>query len=112
MATINKLIEIRLTTLADAYWTQLSGNSTQTVSFEDRLGLLVDIKYTTRKNNRRKTVRVTYSTKYIRLPELLSELAVAKGEGNKETVKQCPKYILLVLDEWLPIKLTETEARN
>lgn len=47
-ATINKLIEMRLTTLADAYRTQLSDDSMQAVSFEDRFGLLVDIEYTTR----------------------------------------------------------------
>ncbi|WP_343840160.1 ATP-binding protein, partial [Faecalicatena contorta] len=54
-----------------------------------------------------------YSTKYIRLPELLSELAVARGEGKfKETIKQYQKYTLLILDEWLLVKLTETEARD
>ena len=52
-AAINKLIEMRLTTLADAYRTQLSDDSMQTVSFEDRFGLLIDLEYTTRKNNKR-----------------------------------------------------------
>lgn len=177
--TINKLIEMRLTTLADAYRTQLSDNSMQDISFEDRFGLLVDIEYNTRKNNKRKrlikkatfdqpqanvhdinytsgrklnknfierlstceyiqdkhNVIITgatgsgksylscalgmeackhyFSTKYIRLPELLSELAVARGEGKfKETIKQYQKYTLLILDEWLLVKLTETEARD
>jgi len=178
-ATINKLIEMRLTTLADAYRTQLSDDSMQTVSFEDRFGLLIDLEYTTRKNNKRQrlikkatldqpqanihdinytsgrrldrtfierlatceyiqekhNIIITgatgsgksylscalgmeackryYSTKYIRLPELLSELAVARGEGKfKETIKQYQKYTLLILDEWLLVKLTETEARD
>lgn len=177
--TINKLIDMRLTVLADTYRTQLSDPSMQKISFEDRFGLLVDIEYNTRKDNKRKrlikkaafdqpqanihdinytsgrklnksfierlstceyiqnkhNIIITgatgsgksylscalgmeackhyFSTKYIRLPELLSELAVARGEGKfKETIKQYQKYTLLILDEWLLVKLTETEARD
>lgn len=177
--TINKLIEMRLSVLADAYRTQLSDHSMQGLSFEDRFGLLVDIEYNARKDNKRKrlikraafdqpqanihdinytsgrklnksfierlstceyiqdkhNIIITgatgsgksylscalgmeackhyFSTKYIRLPELLSELAVARGEGKfKETIKQYQKYTLLILDEWLLVKLTETEARD
>lgn len=177
--TINKLIEMRLSVLADAYRTQLSDHSMQELSFEDRFGLLVDIEYNARKDNKRKrlikradfdqpqanihdinyttgrklnksfierlstceyiqdkhNIIITgatgsgksylscalgmeackhyFSTKYIRLPELLSELAVARGEGKfKETIKQYQKYTLLILDEWLLVKLTETEARD
>lgn len=59
-----------------------------------------------------KPANIYYATKYIRLPELLAELAVARGEGKfKETIKQYQKYTLLILDEWLLIKLSETEAR-
>ena len=177
--TINKLIEMRLSVLADAYRTQLSDHSMQELSFEDRFGLLVDIEYNARKDNKRKrlikradfdqpqanihdinytsgrklnksfierlstceyiqdkhNIIITgatgsgksylscalgmeackhyFSTKYIRLPELLSELAVARGEGKfKETIKQYQKYTLLILDEWLLVKLSETEARD
>ena len=52
--TINKLIEMRLSVLADAYRTQLSDHSMQELSFEDRFGLLVDIEYNARKDNKRK----------------------------------------------------------
>lgn len=46
-----------------------------------------------------------YATKYIRLPELLAELAVARGEGKfKETIRHYQKYTLLILDEWLLIQ--------
>lgn len=177
--TINKLIEMRMTALADAYRTQLSDDSIQNASFEDRFGLLVDVEYTTRKNNRKArliknatfdqpqanvhdinytsgrklnkslierlstceyirekhNVIITgatgsgksylscalgmeacknyYTTKYIRLPELLAELAVARGEGKfKDVIKQYQKYTLLILDEWLLVKLTENEARD
>ena len=54
-----------------------------------------------------------YTVKYIRLPELLAELAIARGEGVfKKIITQYKKYSLLIIDEWLLIKLTETEARD
>ena len=50
--TIDKLIEMRLTALADAFRNQLNDPRMKEVPFEDRLGMLVDIEYTSRKNNR------------------------------------------------------------
>jgi len=52
--TIDKLLEMRLTTMADAFRNQVSDPSMREVPFEDRFGLLVDIEYTGRKNNRLK----------------------------------------------------------
>lgn len=52
--TINKLLEMRLTTMADAFRNQISDPSMREVPFEDRFGLLVDVEYTGRKNNRLK----------------------------------------------------------
>ena len=51
-ATINKLIEMRLTAMATAFRTQLQDSSMQGFSFEERLGMLVDVEYANRKNNR------------------------------------------------------------
>lgn len=178
-ATLNKLIEMHLSTMADAFRLQLNDPSMADVPFEDRFGLMVDREYTSRKNNRlQRLIRKAYfdqsqanvndinyqagrklnkklierlstceyireahniiiagatgtgksyiacalgmeackhyyATKYIRLPELLAELAVARGEGKfKEAIRHYQKYTLLILDEWLLIKLTETEARD
>jgi DNA replication protein DnaC len=178
-ATLNKLIEMHLSTMADAFRLQLNDPSMADIPFEDRFGLMVDREYTSRKNNRlQRLIRKAgfdqsqanvndinyqagrklnkklierlstceyireahniiiagatgtgksyiacslgmeackhyYATKYIRLPELLAELAVARGEGKfKETIRHYQKYTLLILDEWLLIKLTETEARD
>lgn len=178
-ATINKLIEMRLTAMADAFRTQLKDNSLNNLSFEERLGLLVDIEYTRRKNNRLKRLirnaafdqsyacvadinytasrkldkplidrlasctyitdkhniiilgasgagksylacafgmeacKQYYSVKYVRLPELLIELSVARGEGiYKKVLNQYRKVDLLILDEWMLVSLTETEARD
>jgi DNA replication protein DnaC len=177
-ATINKLITMKMSTMADAYRQQMEDSSMLGVSFEDRFGLLVDREYTTRKNNRlhrliknanfdqignindinyesgrkldkmqiqklatckyiqdKHNIIITgatgsgksymacalgieackhfYSTKYIRLPELLIEFAIARGERKfKERLKQYQSYTLLILDEWLLVNLVETEERD
>lgn len=43
---------MRLSSMADAFRNQLSDPRMKEVPFEDRLGMLVDIEYTSRKNNR------------------------------------------------------------
>lgn len=45
---------MRLTAMADAFRIQLQDNGQTELSFEDRIGLLVDIEYNSRKNNRLK----------------------------------------------------------
>ena len=50
--TINKLIEMHMTPMADAFRNQLNDTIMKEVPFEDRFGLMVDIEYTTRKSNR------------------------------------------------------------
>ena len=54
-----------------------------------------------------------YNTKYIRLPDLLVEIAVARGDGTyREYMKKLKKIKLLILDEWLLYPLKESEARD
>ena len=53
-STIDKLIEMRLTSMADAFRNQLNDPEFKEVVFEDRFGMLVDIEYSNRKNNRLK----------------------------------------------------------
>ena len=50
-STIDKLIEMRLTAMSDAFITQNSDPKMKDVPFEDRFGMLVDVEYTSRKNN-------------------------------------------------------------
>lgn len=51
------------------------------------------------------------SVRYIRLPELLEELALAEAAGElKKTIKTYQKYDLLILDEWLIRCLTPQES--
>ena len=53
-STIDKLISMRLTPMADAFRIQMQDPDMKGVPFEDRFGMLVDILYTARKNNRLK----------------------------------------------------------
>ena len=53
-STIDKLIEMHMTPMADAFRVQKDDPSMKEVPFEDRFGMLVDTEYTARKNNRLK----------------------------------------------------------
>lgn len=177
--TIDKLVEMRLTAMADAFRIQMDDSKMKDIPFDDRFGMLVDIEYTSRKNNRLKRLirnagfeqpeatisaidytsgrklnknlinklatcdyitdyrnifitgatgsgktymacafgmeacKQYYSVKYIRLPDLLIELQDARQNGNYSNVlKKYTNPVLLILDEWLLLKLTETEARD
>jgi len=52
-------------------------------------------------------------TKYIRLPELLEDLHIARGEGTyKKTLNSYQKFKLLILDEWMLNPLTELQTAD
>jgi DNA replication protein DnaC len=54
-----------------------------------------------------------YSVKYVRLPDLLDELEVARGEGIfRKTVNSYKKASLLILDDWLLTPLRKAEAHD
>lgn len=53
-STTDKLIEMRLTAMAVAFRIQMDDKTMKDVPFEDRFGMLVDVEYTSRKNNRLK----------------------------------------------------------
>jgi len=51
--------------------------------------------------------------KYVRLPDLLNDLIVARNTGIYKKIMQHYKRVdLLILDEWLLHRLKETEARD
>jgi len=52
-------------------------------------------------------------TKYIRLPELLDDLNIARGEGTyKKVIASYKKYALLILDEWLLTPLSKPQTTD
>lgn len=177
--TIDKLIKMRMSVMADAFRQQTEDPTMSELSFEDRFGMLVDAEYWSRHNNRLKrnihsaaldqphasladinytagrlldknliqylgtgtyihechnviilgatgsgktyiscalgmeACKQGFTVRYVRLPELLEEMAIARGQGVfKKTLAQWKKVSLLILDEWMLISLTETEARD
>ena len=177
--TVSKLREMKMSVMASAFSKQLEGKGFQEMSFEERVGLMVDAEWTSRLNNRLarlirnagfsipdaalenieyhpdreldKTLimrlgtcnfikehhniiimgaagggktylanafgvtaaRSLYSVRYIRLPDLLGELAIARAEGNyRKLIKFYKQVNLLILDEWLLYPLKDTEARD
>lgn len=58
-------------------------------------------------------VRQFLPVRYVKLPELLTELAIARTTGTySKVIEQYKKPALLILDEWLLYQLKESEARD
>jgi len=177
--TISKLREMKMSVMATAFQRQLDDKGVSELSFEERVGLLVDAEWTARKNNRLKRLirnagfsvpeacvenieyhsdrqldkalivrlgtcnfveeyhniiilgatgsgksylanafgvaaaRQFHTVRYVRLPDLLGELAIARAEGTyRKVMKQLKQTKLLILDEWLLYQLKEQEARD
>lgn len=177
--TMTKLREMKLSAMANALQKQMTDPAFQELSFEERIGMMVDQEWTTRRNNHLKrlvtnagfstpgacmeniqyvperklnkeqlmalstnnyvrehhnvlllgptgggktyigcalgvaAVREFFKTKYIRLPELLTEMKLARASNTfQKLVDQYQKPALLILDEWLLYPLGETEARD
>lgn len=178
-STIDKLIEMRLSAMADAFRNQVNDPKFKDISFEDRFGMLVDIEFDSRKSNRLKRLiknaefdqpeanvmdidytsgrklnknlikslstceyiaehrnifitgatgcgktymacafgmeacKQFYNTKYVRLPDVLMDLDVARSEKNyRKVLGKFSNPLVLILDEWLLLKPTEQEQRD
>lgn len=167
-STIDKLIEMRLTSMSDAFRTQMEDPRMKGIPFEDRFGMLVDIEYSNRKSNSLKRLirnagfdqpeayigdinytsgrklnkdlinrlatceyisehrnlfitgatgcgktymacafgmeacKQYYNTRYVRMPDLLMDLDIARTEGNyRKVMAKYSNPVLLILDEWM-----------
>ena len=57
--------------------------------------------------------RSFYTVRYVRLPDLFNELAIARAEGTfRKIMKAYRQTKLLILDEWLLYPLKDSEARD
>ena len=177
-ATIQHLHEMRLSGMAESYRSQNDDPTFRELSFDERLGMMVDKEWTKRKNSRLSRLisqaglpikaciegieyhadrkldkeqitrlaickyieerhniiilgpsgagktylscalglaacRNFHSVKYTRLPELLNDLALARGEGvYRKAIAYYGKVSLLILDEWLLLPLRDEETRD
>lgn len=178
-STMDKLIEMHMTPMADTFRIQMKDPSMKEVPFEDRFGMIVDAEYTARKNNRLKrlirnadfeqpeasvaaidyghnrkinrtlverlasceyiteyrNIFITgatgcgktylacafgmeackryYTVRYVRVPDLLLDLQAARTGGRfREALKKYINPTLLILDEWLLMKVTEQDSQS
>lgn len=125
-STLDKLIEMHMTPMADAFRIQKDDPDMKEVPFEDRFGMLVDTEYTARKNNRLKRLirnaefeqpdasiaAIDYGHNR-KLNRTLIDFKSAKDEGRfPDVLKKYTTPALLILDEWLLLKLSDDDAPN
>jgi DNA replication protein DnaC len=176
--TLEKLRALRLSGMAQAFMEQLALPEISALSFEERMGLLVDREFTVRDNRRltnrlrqaqlrqqaviedidyvtargldkallsrlstgqwigehlnvlitgptgigkswlacalaQKACRQGYSARYARLPRLVQELALAKGDGRyPKLLAEFAKTDLVVLDDWGMVPLSADQCRD
>ncbi len=54
-----------------------------------------------------------YKTKYVRLPDLLIDLEISRNDGTyKKVMSRYTNPTLLIIDEWLLLKPTESECKD
>ena len=176
--TLDKLVALKLTGMAKALSEQMDVPESQALSFEERLGLLVDRETTVRSDRRlttrlrhaklqlsacvedidyrhprgldkalmlrlascqwlhdrynvlitgptgigktwlacalgHKACREGYTVLYLRLPRLLQELPIAKGDGRyPKLMASLAKTALLILDDWGLATLSDENRRD
>lgn len=86
-STIDKLIEMRLTAMSDAFRNQLNDPKMKDVPFEDRFGMLVDIEFSNRKNNRLK--RLIKKAEFDQPEAYVGDIDYTSGRRlNKDLIKR------------------------
>ena len=176
--TIDKLNALKLGAMADAFQKQLDTDQAAALSFEERLGLLVDTEWTAREqrklDRRLRTAKLRYpatleavdfthsrrlnrqqiltlgacawiaerhnvivtgpcgigksfiacafveracrrsfAARYVRMPRLLHELAVGRGDGSyTRLLARLAKLDLLAIDDWMLAPLRDPERRD
>lgn len=54
-----------------------------------------------------------YNTRYVRMPDLLMDLDIARTEENyRKVMEKYSNLVLLILDEWMLLKPTDTEQKD
>jgi DNA replication protein DnaC len=176
--TLDKMNAMKLSGMADAFHHQQGSGEHARLSFEERLGLLIDAEWTAREQRKltrrlrsaklryaasledvdfkhpraldrqqllslgncgwiqsrhnllitgptgigksylacafvERACRRGYSAAYLRLPRLLQQLAVARGDGSYERIlSRLARLDLLAIDDWLLAPLRDGERRD
>lgn len=177
-ATLDKMHQMKLSAMAEAFAQQRASTQWTELTFEERLGILVDSEWTARQNRKltrrlrmaklrypasiedvdfhaprgikretilslascswiaeyhnviltgktgtgktflacalaEKACRNDFSAYYVRIPRLLHDLAVARGDGSyTRLLAKLAKFNLLALDDWLIAPLKDQERRD
>lgn len=86
-STINKLIEMRLSAMSDAFHNQINDPKMNDIPFEDRFGMLVDIEFSSRKNNRLK--RLIKKAEFDQPEAYVGEIDFTSGRRlNRDLIKR------------------------
>lgn len=176
--TLEKLTTMKLGAMAEAVQAQLRSDDATTLSFEDRLGLLVDTEWTAREQRKltrrlraaklrypasleaidfahprqlkrpqvvslgscawianrhnllitgptgigksflasafvERACRRGFAARYVRMPRLLHEVAIGRGDGSyTRLLTRLAKLDLLAIDDWLLAPLRDAERRD
>ena len=86
-STLEKLIEMRLPAMAEAFRLQMNEAGMKDVSFEDRFGMLVDIEYNKRKSNGLK--RLIYNAGFDQPEAYVGDIDYTSGRKlNKDLIRR------------------------
>ena len=86
-STIDKLTEMRLTAMANAFRSQINDPKFKEVPFEDRFGMLVDIEHNSRKANRLK--RLIHNARFDQPDASIMDINYTSGRKlNKELINR------------------------
>ena len=86
-STIDKLTEMRLTAMTDAFRSQINDPKFKEVPFEDRFGMLVDIEHSSRKANRLK--RLIHNAGFDQPDASIMDINYTSGrKHNKELINR------------------------
>ena len=103
--TLNKLNAMKLGAMADAFQKQLDTDEAAALSFEERLGLLVDTEWTAREQ--RKLQRRLQTAK-LRYPASLEAVDFTRAR----LLARLAKLDLLAIDDWMLAPLRDPERRD
>ena len=104
-STIDKLIEMRLSCMADSFRNQLNDPEFNEVPFEDRFGMIVDIEYNNRKSNRLK--RLIKKAEFDQPDASIMDVDYTSGRKlNKELI-----LVLLHVNIYLNIEISLSQVQ-